>query len=114
MVENLASPRRFSEKRPKRRGAQGRSICSPLGCLGSRDGKQAICRSVLVEHDAMDDHLIALAGKLHVHRDTDLNPSPNNVWLKHLTAPSHIYHFFAEVICAWSAGLFKHNQIGRA
>src|SRR4030095_2427303 len=64
--------------------------------------------SIFVEYDAIDHHGIAFAGKLHMYRDTNLDSSPNDIWVEHLTAFSHIDHFFAEVIGAWSTALLEH------
>jgi hypothetical protein len=64
-------------------------------------------KSIFVEYDAIDHHGIAFAGKPHMHRDTNLDWGPNDVWIEHCSALGYVDYLFAETIGAWSAALLE-------
>ena len=56
----------------------------PLGrAFAAEWASGTIGESIFVEYDAIDHHVIAFAGELHMHRDTNLDSGPNDFWIEH-------------------------------
>ena len=53
------------------------------------------------------DHHGTFTGKLYMHRDTNLDSCPDNVWIEHGSALGHVDYLFAETIGAWFAALLE-------